>query len=193
MAPLTLIETPRLLLRASDPAFAGAAADFYTRNRGHFARWSPPLGEESFTEAGQQAALTRTAQAVDDGTTIGWWLFARGAPERAIGQLHFTQIARRAFQSAMLGYSIDAAREGQGLMSEALRAGIADAFGPRVWLHRIQANVRPENTRSLVLLDRLGFQREGCAPAYLFIDGAWRDHVMTALLNPAWALDDAPK
>jgi [ribosomal protein S5]-alanine N-acetyltransferase len=61
-----------------------------------------------------------------------------------------------------------------------------------VRLHRVQANVRHENTRSLALLMRLGFEREGLAREYLFIDGAWRDHVMTARINPGWAADQAP-
>jgi [ribosomal protein S5]-alanine N-acetyltransferase len=103
-----------------------------------------------------------------------------------------SQIVQRAFCSAMLGYAIDAAHEGQGLMREALQATLADAFGPRVHLHRVQANVRPENTRSLALLARLGFAREGLAREYLFIDGAWRDHVMTARLNPNWPPDTPP-
>jgi len=56
----------------------------------------------------------------------------------------------------------------------------------------VQANARPENARSLRLLDRLGFEREGYARQYLFIDGAWRDHVLTALRAPDWPVDRAP-
>jgi ribosomal-protein-alanine N-acetyltransferase len=47
------------------------------------------------------------------------------------------------------------------------------------------ANYRPENERSGILLERLGFVREGLAKDYLFIDGQWRDHVLTSLTNPA--------
>ena len=186
------LETPRLVLRASDPAFAAAAADFYRRNRDAHARWNPPLGEAMFTADGQRERLADTAAAATLGTGIGWWLFAPGEPGVALGQIHFSQIARRAFCNAMLGYAIDAGHEGRGLMREALAAALADAFSPRVNLHRVQANVRPENTRSLGLLERLGFEREGLAREYLFIDGAWRDHVMTALRNPHWPADQAP-
>jgi ribosomal-protein-alanine N-acetyltransferase len=45
------------------------------------------------------------------------------------------------------------------------------------------ANYRPQNERSARLLERLGFTREGLAKDYLFIDGAWRDHVLTSLTN----------
>jgi ribosomal-protein-alanine N-acetyltransferase len=97
-----------------------------------------------------------------------------------------SQIARGPFQNAMLGYAVDADCQGQGLMREALQAVIAHAFSPAVHLHRIQANVRPENARSVALLQRLGFEDEGLAREYLFIDGAWRDHRMFALRNRAF-------
>jgi ribosomal-protein-alanine N-acetyltransferase len=192
VTPLASIATTRLMLRVSDPAFAVAAAAFYSRNRDAHARWNPPLPESMFTPEGQRERLTDGVIAAAAGTGIGWWLFAPDEPAVALGQIHFSQIARRAFHNAMLGYAIDAAHEGQGLMREALEAALADAFGPRVQLHRVQANARPENIRSLALLARLGFEREGLAREYLFIDGAWRDHVMTARINPDWAADQAP-
>ena len=192
MTPLDLLTTPRLLLRASDPAFAEAAADFHVRNRTAHAQWNPPLPEALFSPEGQRERLAEAAAAAAVGSGIGWWLFAKEAPGLALGQIHFTQIARRAFCNAMLGYALDARHEGRGLMREALQAALGDAFSPRIGLHRVQANVRPENTRSLALLDRLGFGREGLAREYLFIDGAWRDHVMTALRHPQWPVDQAP-
>jgi ribosomal-protein-alanine N-acetyltransferase len=192
VTPLDSLKTPRLVLRASDPALAEAAAAFYRRNRTAHAGWNPPLGESTFSVEGQRQLLAETVAAAAAGTRIGWWLFAPSEPAVAIGQIHFSQIVQRAFCSAMLGYAIDIAHEGRGLMREALQAALAEAFGPRVQLHRVQANVRPENTRSLALLTRLGFEREGLARKYLFIDGAWRDHVMTARLNPDWPPDTPP-
>jgi len=189
--PLAELRTDRLALRASDPAWAGAAADYYARNREAHARWNPPQAETMFTVDGQRERLANAAAGAAAGTLAGWWLFAHQAPGHAIGQIHLSQIARGPFCNAMLGYSIDAAHEGRGLMREALEAVLADAFA-RLALHRVQANVRPDNTRSLALLQRLGFEQEGLARAYLFIDGAWRDHLLTALRAPGWPLDRAP-
>ena len=185
--PLPAIETPHLVLRAAEPAQAAAVADFYRRNRAAHARWNPTLPEAMFTLDGQRERLAETAASSASGASIAWWLFAPDAPEHAIGLVHFSQIARRAFHNAMLAYAIDSGHEGRGLMHEALDAALADAFGPRVNLHRVQANVRPENARSLALLARLDFEREGLAREYLFIDGAWRDHVMHARRNPDWS------
>ena len=55
------------------------------------------------------------------------------------------------------------------------------AFGA-VGLHRVQADIRPENVPSQRLVERLGFQREGLLRRYLDIDGDWRDHLAYALL-----------
>ena len=192
MTPLDTLTTARLVLRASHPALAAAVAAFYRRNRQPHARWNPPMAEATFTEEGQAESLTATHVAAAAGSGIGWWLFARDDAHTALGQIHLSQIARRAFCNAMLGYSIDAGFEGRGLMREALVAALTDAFSPRVRLHRVQANVRPENSRSLALLSRLGFEHEGLAREYLFIDGAWRDHALTALRNPDWPVDQAP-
>src|SRR3546814_9602763 len=82
-----------------------------------------------------------------------------------------------------MGYQIDAECEGRGLMTEALRLAIDFMFA-RFGLHRIMANYIPDNHRSGRVLERLGFEKEGYARNYLFIDGAWRDHVLTALINP---------
>ena len=102
-----------------------------------------------------------------------------------IGTCNFTNIVRGPFHACHLGYQVALPQQGKGMMHEALIAAIGYMFGPRR-LHRIMANYRPENYRSARLLQRLGFRREGLAENYLFIDGAWRDHVLTALVNPAF-------
>ncbi len=181
-----LIAAERLALVAPQAALAAAVCEFQVRNRAHFAPWDPPVGESFFTQAFQAERLHQAAEAFRAGTAFRYFVCLQQEPERVIGSVHFSQVSRGAFQNAMLGYGLDAACEGQGLMTEALRAGIAEMFSPRVNLHRIQANHLPENRRSAATLARLGFEVEGLAREYLFIAGAWRDHVMTALRNPAF-------
>jgi ribosomal-protein-alanine N-acetyltransferase len=100
-----------------------------------------------------------------------------------IGSCALSQISMGAFRAGYLGYDIDAARQGRGLMTEALRSVIEYAFKKRA-LHRIMANYVPTNERSSRLLRRLGFVVEGYARDYLIVAGAWRDHVLTSLTNP---------
>jgi ribosomal-protein-alanine N-acetyltransferase len=191
-APRTRIDTPRLRLRASAPELADAALDYEQRNREHFARWSPPPAQGLFTLAFHQKAMADDVESFVAGREWRWWLQLNQPSEatRLIGIVRFSQVSRGPFCSAVLGYSIDTEHEGAGLMREALAAAIAEVFSPAVNLHRIQANVRPENARSLQLLDALGFVREGLAREYLFIDGAWRDHVMTARTNADYVKPD---
>ena len=185
-APLarTLIVTDRLLLVASEPGLVAAVRDFQRRNRHHFAPWDPPTAEVFYTEDFQRERLHQAADAFAADTAWRWWLVRQDRPGRVVGSVHVSQVSRGAFQSAMLGYALDAAQQGQGLMHEALAATVDEVFSPVVNLHRLQANHRPENLRSAAVLQRLGFVREGVAPQYLYIDGAWRDHVVTARLNP---------
>jgi [ribosomal protein S5]-alanine N-acetyltransferase len=187
-----MITTERLYLQPSDPALADAVAAFYQRNRTAHERWSPPAMDALFTVPGQHERLTKAAAEAAAQTALRWWLIEReDAAQRVIGTVGLTQIARGPFCSAQLGYAVDTQREGRGLMREALQAVLAHAFGP-LGLHRVQANARPDNARSLALLDRLGFEREGLAREYLFIDGAWRDHLLTALRHPDWPRDRPP-
>lgn len=180
-----LIATARLHLLAPDAQLAQAVLDFYTRNRSHFAAWDPPRQADFYSLACHHDRLLAGAESFTSGQGFAYWLQAqRGDAMPIIGQLHFSSVVRGASHNAMLGYALDGAEQGQGLMHEALSAAIDEMFGPPVMLHRLQANVRPENLRSRALLARLGFQHEGLARQYLYIDGAWRHHLMTALINP---------
>jgi [ribosomal protein S5]-alanine N-acetyltransferase len=101
-----------------------------------------------------------------------------------VGHCNFSNFVRGAFQACMLGYSVDHRHQGEGLMTEALRAAIAFVFA-ELRLHRIMANYVPTNERSGALLRRLGFSVEGYARDYLYIHDGWKDHVLTAITNPA--------
>ena len=175
--------TDRLeLLAPLDPSAAQAVADYQTRNRAHFGPWDPvrpePYYQAEFWR--QQLEDDARAQAADQRVRF----FVREG-ERVIGHVHFANIVRGAFQACHLGFGIDAERAGRGLMREALTAALEWAFG-ELRLHRVEANHRPENTPSRLLLKRLGFVPQGYARDYLRIDGEWRDHVLCALTNPSW-------
>jgi ribosomal-protein-alanine N-acetyltransferase len=179
------IETARLTLRLAHPAMAPAMARFMVENfPGHLDRWSPPPAAAMFTEAFWAERFAVAADELAADRSARFVLQPRGgAGGPVIGTVSYTNIVRGAFHACHLGYQIARAQQGLGLMGEALRAGNAWAFEV-LRLHRIMANFRPENDRSRRLAQRLGFVEEGLARGYLFIDGAWRDHVLTSLVNP---------
>ena len=184
---------------SENASLAPAVCEFQRRNRQHFARWDPPTADSFYTVEAQAARVATGLAAFTNDTAYRYWLIdatrAGGArlpfsDVEVIGSVHFSQISRGVFQNAMLGYALDEAHVGQGLMTEAIAAGLEEMFSPRVNLHRVQAAYRPENARSAAVLERLGFACEGLAPDYLFIDGAWRDHRVMALRNPNFAKPD---
>jgi [ribosomal protein S5]-alanine N-acetyltransferase len=157
---------------------------FHRRNREHLKPWSPPFSDGLFTMPywAQWAAQSRPLY--DHELAVRLVMRLRDETDGpVVGQINFSNIVRGPFQAAYLGYQIDAAHQGKGLMTEALRLAVGFMFD-RYRLHRIMANYIPDNIRSARVLERLGFEREGYARDYLFIDGAWRDHVLTALVNP---------
>jgi ribosomal-protein-alanine N-acetyltransferase len=185
------LETPRLTLRLAQPGMESAMARFLDENfAGYLDRWSPPPAPGFFTAAfwGERLASAVAELAAD--RSARFVLQPRGAPPEGpvLGSCNYTNIVRGAFHACHLGYQIARSHQGQGLMAEALAASNAFVF-EALRMHRIMANYRPENSRSARLLDKLGFVREGLARNYLYIDGAWRDHVLTSLTHPAY--DDA--
>ena len=106
---------------------------------------------------------------------------------RIAGVVNLNEIVRGPFLSAYLGYYGVAGAGGRGAMTRAVGLVVAQAFG-KLGLHRLEANIQPDNARSRALVRRLGFRLEGFSPRYLRIAGAWRDHERWALLSEDVAL-----
>jgi ribosomal-protein-alanine N-acetyltransferase len=190
------LHTERLTVRLARPGMQAAMARFLAENYpGHLDKWSPPAAPGFFAESFWRERLAIAVEEFHAGRAARFVLQLRGtdrgfgAPAELnapiLGTCNYTNIVRGPFQACHLGYQIARDREGRGLMAEALRATNAFVFDS-MRLHRIMANHRPENERSARLLERLGFVREGLAKDYLFIDGAWRDHVLTSLTRPTF-------
>ncbi len=99
---------------------------------------------------------------------------------RFVGQLTVSNIVRGSAQYASIGYWIDETYAGRGITTRAVAMAIDHCFGP-VGLHRIEVAIRPENTSSLRVVEKLGIKEIGYAPRYLHIDGDWRDHKLFAI------------
>jgi ribosomal-protein-alanine N-acetyltransferase len=113
------------------------------------------------------------------------FLVVRNEDDALAGVFNFSEIVRGAFHSAYVGYYAFASLAGDGYMTEGFALALDFAFR-RLKLHRIEANVQPANRRSLALVKRLGFEREGYSRRYVKIAGRWRDHVRFAMLAEDW-------
>ncbi|MBX7147384.1 MAG: GNAT family N-acetyltransferase [Alphaproteobacteria bacterium] len=97
------------------------------------------------------------------------------------GVFNISEIVRGHFHSAYLGFYGIIGFTGQGYMSQGLKLVLSKIFYD-LKLHRIEANIQPNNNRSLNLVKSNGFRREGYSPKYLKIDGSWRDHERWAMI-----------
>lgn len=108
-----------------------------------------------------------------EGRALPWGIVHQG---RLVGQLTVGGIAYGSLRAGYIGYWIDQDVAGRGIMPTAV-AMACDYCLDVLRLHRIEINIRPENAASLRVVEKLGIHREGSRPAYLHIDGQWRDHV----------------
>lgn len=113
------------------------------------------------------------------------FLVWRRKPRELVGVVNISEIVRGSFQSAYLGYYAFEPHAGRGLMREGLELVIAYSFR-KSRLHRLEANIQPDNQRSRRLVRSLGFRQEGFSPRYLKIGGRWRDHERWTLLAEDW-------
>ncbi len=180
MSPITLT-TAHLHLRSLTGADAALLQTYLLKNRQHLADWEPARNAAFFSLEQCQHRLIESNKQMCAGNAVFLAIFAKEG-EEMIGICNFNNIVRGVFQACHLGYAIARHCEGRSMMFEALQASIPYMFQVQK-LHRIMANYVPENARSAALLNRLGFEREGYAKTYLKINGVWRDHVLTALVN----------
>lgn len=150
--------------------------EFLSRMRRSHALHHPWI-QPPVTPAGFEAYLRRMARDDHEG-----FLICRRDDDAIAGVVNVNNIVHGVFLSAYLGYYAVADQHGRGFMSEGLALVIAHAFR-EMGLHRLEANIQPGNAPSIALVRRLGFRREGFSPAYLYIDGAWRDHERWALVD----------
>ena len=108
--------------------------------------------------------------------------FALTYEGRFVGQVTVGGIARGSLMSGYVGYWVDQAVAGRGIVPTAVALATDHCFA-EVGLHRIEINIRPENAASLRVVEKLGFRPEGLRLRYLHIDGGWRDHLTFALCS----------
>lgn len=180
-----MLVTDRVVLRLAQVADAPEIVDYFVRNRAHFGPTMPARPDGFHTVQFWQKRIETDLDEFSRDQSARMIMLANDQPQRVIGTVSLTAFQRGPMQAANLGYGIDLAMQGRGLMNDALRATIGYAFGP-LNLHRLFAGYMPTNERSARVLRRLGFEVIGYCRDYLLINGKWQDHVLTTLVNPRW-------
>ena len=141
-----------------------------------------PPGSELGPSTYQGLVRTLSKQA-RDGRMLPWLVFFDnpvGSGIQLAGQLTVSGILGGSASWGQIGYWVDQRLAGHGIIPTAVALAVDYCFKV-IKLHRIEIAIRPENTRSLRVVAKLGFRPEGLRPRYLHIDGEWRDHLVFAL------------
>jgi len=146
------------------------------RNHEWLQPWEATLPPEGLTDGEQIpsfGAMVRVLRTdAREGRSLPW---AIEFDRHLIGQVTVGGITRGSMRGAHIGYWIDQDYAGRGLMPTAVAMSL-DYCLDNLRLHRIEVNIRPENFPSRRVAEKLGLPLEGERPAYLHIDGDWRDH-----------------
>jgi [ribosomal protein S5]-alanine N-acetyltransferase len=106
--------------------------------------------------------------------------FALDVDGHISGQVTVNNIVRGSAQFGSIGYWLDRDVAGRGIMPTAVALVIDHCFRS-AGLHRVEVCIRPENSNSLRVMEKLAIREIGYAPRFLHIDGAWRDHRIFAI------------
>lgn len=148
----------------------------------HFLRpWEPTWPRDDLTRMAYRRRVRRYHREIraDEGYAV--FVFEDGE-DRLVGGITLAHVKRGVTQSCSLGYWAGERFAGRGLMSDAVRTIVPFCFDV-LGLNRIEAATLPHNERSITLLKRVGFTEEGYARRFLCINGAWRDHILFALVR----------
>lgn len=173
------LDGERVYLRSLAPGDAEALHALRLRNRTFFEPYEPEQSDADFTLEAVRRSIVRALDEERAGTSYTFGIFD-AAGETPAGRLRLTNVFRGPWQNANLGYYVDRACNGRGFATEAVRLGCRFAF-EHAGLHRVQAAVMLDNARSIRVLEKAGFRREGVALRYLNLAGAWRDHTIYAV------------
>jgi ribosomal-protein-alanine N-acetyltransferase len=175
------------VLRPLEPSDGDAWREVRRQNRDWLEPWEPrpePGSLDLLRDASAFRARCASAarqRHLDTAHPLGIFLHD-GA---LAGEINLSGIQRGPFQSAHIGYWIDQARAGQGLVPEALVLVLRLAF-EELSLHRVEVAIVPRNRASRRVVEKLGLREEGIARGYLQIRGRWEDHVRYGITADEW-------
>ena len=138
--------------------------------------WEPTWSTDDLTRPSFKRRVRRVQREASEQSGFAFLLFRR-EDDALLGGITLSNIRRGVSQSCSLGYWMSVRHAGRGYMRRAVDVILTFAFG-ELRLHRVEAACIPTNDRSLALLQKAGFVREGYASRYLLIDGRWQDHVL---------------
>jgi ribosomal-protein-alanine N-acetyltransferase len=170
-----------IYIRQLDASDATALLELQINNKEFFQTYTPTRIEGFYTIEGQTKAIEANIAKSESGSSYSFGIFLNET-DQLIGNVALTEILRGPLQSCYIGYSMDQQQNGKGYMTEAVMLAVDFAF-KELKLHRIEAGVMPHNIRSMKVLEKAGFHKEGIAIKNVKINGKWEDHQVLAIVG----------
>ncbi len=143
--------------------------------------WEPRWASDELGHPAWRQRLSRYRKDFAQGSALAFFIFDASSGA-LLGGITLGNIRRGVAQSGHIGYWLGETNAGKGLMVEALDLLSRYAF-ETIRLHRVEAACIPSNTRSVRVLEKVGFTREGLLRSYLKINGSWQDHYLYGLVS----------
>jgi len=169
-----------LQLRLSEPRYAKDTYELVLRNREHLKQWMPWAEDEPSLEAIREyyrATLLRFA----NGEGSQWGIWYQG---KLVGAMGYNNLDW-ANSKVEIGYWLDAAMQGKGLITRACSTLITYAFDEH-GLNKVEIHCGVENKRSRAVPERLGFTQEGIIRQAEKFRDRYVDQVYYGMLASEW-------
>ena len=167
-------------LRPIEPQHAAELFAVIDRNRAHLRPWLPWVEAVQAVED-EEAFIARSLNQKNTTGVFHCAIFHGEALAGGIG-LPAIDLPNR---KAEVGYWLDEAHQGKGLMTLACRAVVSYLFN-EMKLHRVSIHCAVENRRSRAIPQRLGFRQEGVHRDAEWLNDHFVDLVCYAMLEPQW-------
>lgn len=177
--PFPVLATDRLLLREINKD--DAEEMFFLRSDDRVMRYIERPRTKTLAEAEEFIQKILDDQAKHD--IVMWAISLKGTP-KMIGSILYLRMKKEHFRSE-IGYNLHPDFHRMGIMNEAIEAVLDYGFNV-IKFHSVEADVNPENTASIKLLEKSGFVREAYFKENFYFDGKFYDSGIYSLLASAW-------
>lgn len=177
----------RVMLRPLSAGDFAQWSEVRQRNDSWLTPWEPrrPIPELDPT-SNRKAFEARCAARQRDAANGSSYGFALFVGDDLCGEVNINNVMRGSIQSASVGYWIDQAAAGQGLVAEGVVVVSQFAF-ESLWLHRLEICIVPRNHNSRRVVEKLGLRNEGLAERLIEINGVWEDHLRFGFTAEEWS------
>lgn len=179
--PLPRLDGERVSLRFPNSRDYSEWSALRLGSRGFLERWEPRWASDEHERPAWRQRMRRYREELAHGTAVPFLIFLNATGEM-VGGISIGSIRRGVAQTGQIGYWMGENHAGRGYMLEAVKLLVAYGFD-ELKLHRIEAACIPGNERSMRVLEKAGFTREGLLRSYLKINGTWQDHYLYALVE----------